>query len=125
LFIDLDSWVGGTQEVNGDISGHSNFYLDGGLHIAANTQYTDGAYSFVTDTMGRARLAAGTVQVYTEAVTLDSNIFLTNQDISGGAPGFLYVSARNISPSGSFTITSSSGTDTSIVAWLIVEPIYE
>ena len=37
----------------------------------------------------------------------------------GGAPGFLRISARSAGTS--FTITSSSGTDTSTVARLIVE----
>jgi hypothetical protein len=38
----------------------------------------------------------------------------------GGTPGFLRVSARTAATS--FTILSSSGTDTSVVAWLLVEP---
>jgi hypothetical protein len=69
--------------------------------------------------MGSATLAAGTVTVATTAVTANSRIFLTNQ-AAGGTPGFVRVSARTAGTS--FTITSSSGTDTSTVAWLIVEP---
>ncbi|MGW3427937.1 hypothetical protein ACWDHW_08270 [Streptomyces melanosporofaciens] len=69
--------------------------------------------------MGRATLAAGTAAVNTTAVTASSEIFLTNQ-VLGGTAGFLRISARTAGTS--FTITSSSGSDTSTVAWMIVEP---
>jgi hypothetical protein len=69
--------------------------------------------------MGTATLVAGTVTVNTTAATGTCRIFLCAQ--SGGAPGALYVS--NINPGTSFTITSTSGTDTSIVAWLIVDAL--
>lgn len=69
--------------------------------------------------MGTATLAAGTATVNTTAVTSNSRIFLTAQN-TGGTPGALRVSART--PGTSFTITSTSGTDTSLVAWEIKEP---
>lgn len=69
--------------------------------------------------MGVATLSAGTVTVSTTAVTANSRIFLTAQT-SGAAPGALRVSARTAGTS--FTITSTSGTDTSQVAWLLIEP---
>lgn len=69
--------------------------------------------------MGLATLAAGTVTVSTTAVTANSRIFLTPQ-AGGGTPGWVRVSARSAGTS--FTITSSSGTDTSTVAWIIIEP---
>lgn len=69
--------------------------------------------------MGVATLAAGAATVSTTAVTATSRIFLTNQAL-GGTAGFLRVSARTAGTS--FTISSSSGTDTSTVAWMIVEP---
>lgn len=69
--------------------------------------------------MGTATLAAGTVVVSTTAVTATSRIFLTAQT-SGAAPGALRVSARTAGTS--FTITSTSATDTSVVAWLIIDP---
>ena len=69
--------------------------------------------------MGAATLVAGTVTVNNTAVTANSRIFLCCQT-PGGTPGFLRVSARVAGTS--FTILSSSGTDTSTVAWLIVEP---
>ena len=69
--------------------------------------------------MGRATLAAGTATVNTTAVTASSEVFLTCQ-VPGGTAGFLRVSARTAGTS--FTITSSSGSDPSTVAWMIVEP---
>ena len=69
--------------------------------------------------MGTSTLVAGTVTVSTTAVTATSRIFLTSQ-ADGGTVGFQRVSARTAATS--FTITSSSGTDTSTIAWFIVEP---
>ena len=68
---------------------------------------------------GTAVLVAGTVTVADTAVTASSRIFLTGQ-ADGGTPGFLRVSARTAGRS--FTITSSSDTDTSTVAYEIFEP---
>jgi hypothetical protein len=70
-------------------------------------------------TMGLAVLVAGTKVVATTRVTANSRIFVTT-NVPGGTPGWLQVSARTAGTS--FTILSSSGTDTSSVAWLIVEP---
>jgi hypothetical protein len=70
-------------------------------------------------TMGATALSAGTATVPTNKVTANSRIFLTAQR-PAGTPGALYVSAR--SPGNAFTITSTSRSDASTVAWLIVEP---
>lgn len=69
--------------------------------------------------MGTVALTAGAATVANTSVTANSRIFLTSQ-VDGGTPGWLRVSARTAGTS--FTITSSSGTDTSTVAYLIVEP---
>jgi hypothetical protein len=69
--------------------------------------------------MGVATLAAGTVTVSNTSVTANTRIFLTSQT-TGAAPGTPRVSARTAGTS--FTITSTSGTDTSQVAWLLIEP---
>lgn len=69
--------------------------------------------------MGTAVLAGGTVVVTNTSVTANSRIFLTN-NAPGGTPGWLRVSARTAGTS--FTILSSSNTDTSTIAWMIVEP---
>lgn len=68
---------------------------------------------------GTAVLVGGAATVANTAVTANSRIFLTSQ-ADGGTPGFLRVSARVAGTS--FTITSSSGTDTSTVAYEIFEP---
>ena len=68
---------------------------------------------------GTAVLVAGTVTVANTAVTANSRILLTS-NADGGTPGFVRVSARVAGTS--FTITSSSGTDTSTIAYEIFEP---
>lgn len=68
---------------------------------------------------GTAVLVAGSATVADTAVTANSRIFLTSQ-VDGGTPGFVRVSARVAGTS--FTITSSSNTDTSTIAYEIFEP---
>lgn len=67
---------------------------------------------------GASALVGGTVTVSTTAVTANSRIFITS-NADGGTPGFVRVSGRTAGTS--FTITSSSGTDTSTIAWIIFE----
>lgn len=69
--------------------------------------------------MGIATLVAGTVTVANTSVTANSRIFLTSQS-DGGTTGALRVSTRVNGTS--FTITSLSNTDTSVVAYHIIEP---
>lgn len=68
---------------------------------------------------GTAALSSGSVVVSNTSVTSNSRIFLTTQSPSG-TPGAVYVSARTAGTS--FTITSTSGTDNSTVAFEIIEP---
>ena len=63
---------------------------------------------------GRATLVAGTVTVSATWMTSTCNIILTSQ-VDGGTPGWLRVSARTAGTS--FTITSSSTSDTSTIAY--------
>ncbi len=67
---------------------------------------------------GTATLIGGASVVSNTSVTATSRIFLTS-NADGGTPGWLRVSARSVGTS--FTITSSSGTDTSTVAYEIFE----
>jgi hypothetical protein len=69
--------------------------------------------------MGAATLVAGTVTVNNTLITGNTRIFLTGQN-SSGTHGELTISARSVGTS--FTITSSSATDTRSVAWLLIEP---
>lgn len=79
------------------------------------TSIADNRLSLTGNPMsGRATLVAGTVTVSTAWVTTTCNIFLTTQT-AGGTVGAPYVSARSAGVS--FTITSTSGTDTSTVAY--------
>jgi hypothetical protein len=69
--------------------------------------------------MGTATLSSGSATVSTTAVSSTaSRIFLCCQSV-GGTAGFLRVGT--ITDATSFTIVSSSGSDTSTVAWLIVD----
>lgn len=71
--------------------------------------------------MGIATLSGGTVVVSTTAVTANSRIFLTAQSLGTVAvPSGYGVSARTAGTS--FTILASAPTDTSTIAWMIVEP---
>lgn len=88
---------------------------DGGGLAMPSLSITEGSNAY----MGVATLVAGTVTVNTNKVTANSRIFLTAQT-AGGTPGAVGVSARVAATS--FTITSTSNTDTSQVAWLIVNP---
>ena len=138
-------------EVTGDAMARWNLNADGGLSWGPGTGATDTnlyrAFTAILQTdstlqtgadlkvvnaghglfvkeganakQGTAVLTAGSSVVTDTAVTAVSRIFLTSQ-ADGGAPGFLRVSARTAGTS--FTITSSSGTDTSTVAYEIFEP---
>lgn len=70
--------------------------------------------------IGTAVLIGGAATVANTSVTANSRIFLTSQ-ANGGTPGFLRITAKTVATS--FVITSSSATDTSTVAWMIVESI--
>lgn len=67
--------------------------------------------------IGQATLVAGTVTVSNTSITANSRIFLT-VSTAGGTQGFLRT-AKSVNTS--FTITSTSATETSVVDWLIIE----
>ena len=68
--------------------------------------------------LGSSTLAAGTVTVLNTSVTANSKIFIQRQT-AGGTIGHLTYTKTAAT---SFTINSSSATDTSTVDWHIVEP---
>ena len=71
--------------------------------------------------MGVATLVAGTVTVSTTKVTANSRIFLTPQTLGTILrPTGVGVTARSAGTS--FTIKSMDATDTSVIAWQIIEP---
>lgn len=70
--------------------------------------------------MGTATLNGTTaVTVWTTAVTANSRIFLTIQT-PGGTPASPYVHTRSAGTS--FNVKSTGASDTSTIAWMIVEP---
>jgi hypothetical protein len=69
--------------------------------------------------MGTATLVGGTVTVSNTTVTASTRIFTSRQAL-GGTAGHL--SIGTVVAGTSFIINSSSGTDTSVVAWLLIEP---
>lgn len=71
--------------------------------------------------MGTATLVAGTVTVATTAVTANSRIFLTVQSL-GTVAVATPIAVTAVTAATSFVITSASITDTSVVAWMLVEP---
>ena len=114
---------GGTDFLSIDNTGNLDV-LEGDLSIADignGINVAEGANA----RMGTATLNGGataTVVVNTTAVTANSRIFITGQTLGTIVLGAGYsVSARTAGTS--FTITSSTTLDTSIVAWIIFEPI--
>ena len=112
---DLEVQVDGTDSFRFDADKNISkldFKLDvvgTGLYIKEGTNAT----------MGTATLVGGAATITTTKVTANSRIYLSN-NANGGTVGAVYVSARTASTS--FVITSTSGTDTSTIAWWIVEP---
>jgi len=101
-------------DANGGITSADNVIVD---TAGKGLQIKEGANA----TSGLATLVAGTVTVATTAVTATSRIQLTAQALGTVAtPMALAVTARVAATS--FTITSADGTDTSTVAWMIVNP---
>jgi hypothetical protein len=106
--------VGGNLNVTGNINGN----LGQIQTTLAGTGF--GAAEGSNAKQGTATLTAGTVTVADTSVTASSRIFLTGQAPNAGTPGALAVSARTAGTS--FTVTSTSGTDTSTFAYEIFEP---
>lgn len=84
-----------------------------GIKIAEGTNAKMGTATLVSSA------APSTVVVSTTAVSATSRIFLTIQS-TGGTVGWVRISAKTAGTS--FTITSSAIGDTSVIAWMIVDP---
>jgi hypothetical protein len=105
-----------------------NFYADG---TAANgfggdiKLLTAGNGLYIKEgtnaTMGVATLSGGAVTVNTTKVTANSRVHLTIQSLGTvSVPKAIGVTSRSAGTS--FVITSADATDTSVIAWVIVEP---
>jgi hypothetical protein len=69
--------------------------------------------------MGTATLVGGTIAVANTTVTANTRVFIS-RSTTGGTEGTLSTTQINAT---SFTVNSTSGTDTSTVNWLLIEPI--
>lgn len=105
-------WFYTPMSSTGDFSFAGNISV---TEIGSGLRVAEGANA----KMGVTTLVAGSSVVATTAVTANSRILVTSQ-VDGGTPGFLRVSTRSAGTN--FTIASSSGADTSTVAWMLVEP---
>lgn len=105
----LALWVdAGTTRFDGDVKLND---AGNGIYIKEGTNAT----------MGTATLVAGTVTVSTTKVTASSRIFLTIQSLGTvTVPSTIGITTRTAGTS--FTITSTSAVDTSVIAWVIFEP---
>ncbi|MEU0213612.1 glycosyl hydrolase family 28-related protein [Streptomyces sp. NPDC006265] len=113
------------SQVFGNIGGGAGSTLPGDLaasgHLIANVagkgvRVKEGANA----TMGTVTLNGTTaVTIVNGSVTANTRIFLTIQT-PGGTPASSYVSGRT--PGTNFQVKSTGAGDTSIVAWLLVEP---
>lgn len=107
-----DEWVAGTDNVSNRMAMSGNVLSVNGLNVGTGTNISQIKH-------GRATLVGGTITVSDASVTANSRIFVSSA-VGGGTPGWLRVSARSAGVS--FTILSSSGTDTSQVDWLLINP---
>lgn len=101
--------LGGSGSITYDVAGKITQVLNG--------QATTAVQQLIAQATGTATLVAGTKVVTDAAITATSVIRLSSKSTTG-TPGAVYVSART--PGTSFTITSTSGTDTSTIQYEIV-----
>jgi hypothetical protein len=98
-----------------EVSGDIRISGTNGLKI------TEGANGTMGVSAALAANAGGSfITIATTKVTANSRIFLTRNTQAGGVGSAIFVSARVAGTS--FTIRSTSTTETSTVAWWIVEP---
>jgi len=118
-FIDLYACTAGGVRTLAFRAGSSQLtsYLE---HLINGSIYIGTAGSKTTTVRhGTASLVSGSVTV-SDANILSTSRILVTGSVDGGTPGWLRVSARSVGVS--FTITSSSATDTSTVSYMIINP---
>ena len=87
------------------------------LHQADVEAVIDAEIAELVVRTGNAKMVTGTIAVADTKIKADSIIRLYNKTI-GGTPGALYISAKAAGTS--FTISSTSATDTSVVRYEIL-----
>jgi hypothetical protein len=131
--------VGASISCTGDVVGTGNVAIGQGINLAGNyanqivvgqgalgkganswTVGKLGTKQYISEganaAQGQSTLVAGTITVTNTLATASSRIYVCRQE-AGGTLGHLSVTRA----AGSFTINSSSGTDTSTVVWEIKE----
>lgn len=114
-----DNSATGTNVIASNVSDGTNGILPKGDLSLSEVGKTFKIKEGTNAKMGTSVLVGGTIIVSTTAVTANSRILLSIQT-PGGTVGTPYISER--SSGTSFTITSTSATDTSTVAWIVIEP---
>ena len=116
---------GGSLSGGGDLSANRTLSLDNDNDAPGNRYYygtnaagAKGWYPFGSVAMGTATLVAGTATVSTAEITNTAKVFFANQS-PGGVQG--HISKGAVTAGTSFVINSTSNTDTSTIAWWIVE----
>lgn len=107
-----------TTTLPGSLSQTGDLTVNTGSIIANTAGYGLKVKEGTNAKMGESTLVGGTVTVTNTSVGATSRIFISRR-VAGGTVGTM---TFTISAGTSFTITSSSGTDTSTVQWLIVDP---
>ena len=119
--IESDGKIGLNIYPQADVHVKGEFKTQGNLlvaHAGKGLQIAEGSDA----TMGVVTLAAGTATVPTSAVASNSRIMLSIQALGTVSdPKPMAVTGRTAGQD--FTITSADNTDTSDVAWMIVNPI--
>lgn len=78
-----------------------------------------GAVPLASVQTGSATLVAGEAAVATATLT-NGSVILPIRDVLGGTAGALTITAVTPGAPGTFTLTSASATDTSVVRWLVI-----
>ncbi|HEY2572754.1 MAG TPA: hypothetical protein VGH65_01755, partial [Verrucomicrobiaceae bacterium] len=104
----------GNLTVGGWVSSNSGLGLASGARLVI-------AEGSTGSRMGAATLVNGQATVRCASLRANTRIFLTPQQ-DGGVPGAVRVSSRTSGVS--FIIRSSSISDRSVVAWMLVDPAY-
>jgi hypothetical protein len=106
----------GTEPI---VTGFAHTALDGGTSaILLNPKVGTAGTTFTRLKHGTVQLVAGVATVSDSTVTYNSRIFVTT--IGPSNQGWLVVAG--VTPSTSFGIYSSNALDTSVVAWMMIEP---
>lgn len=95
---------------------HPRDLVDTVLGLTQKVKDLQGQLSAATPKLGTATLVAGAVTVTMTGVTAASKV-LVGTVTPGGTPGALFVFAKT--PGSGFVIHSTSGTDTSVVAYAV------